>query len=125
MILFLFEDTFSNNSLATLTDGSTGNTIPLFPIMSDTWLTVVPVDAPKYSTFDDSLMGFSLSPFNIAPASLLLNGSHNLYSISSFFIIFSPYTLLPLMRFCVARYFSFVLLIKITYEPLSNLLMNI
>ncbi len=47
MMLFLFEDTFSNNSLATLTDGSTGNTIPLFPIMSDTWLTVVPVDAPK------------------------------------------------------------------------------
>ena len=52
MILFLLDDTFSSNSLATLTDGSTGNIIPLFPIMSDTWLTVVPVDAPKYRTFD-------------------------------------------------------------------------
>ncbi len=44
--------TLSKKSLATLFACSTAKTIPLGPTISEIWLTVVPVDAPKYNTLD-------------------------------------------------------------------------
>ena len=84
--------TLSKKSLATLLACSTAKTIPLGPTMSEIWLTVVPVDAPRYNILLLFSKGKLFKSFIIDAASLLLNGSHNLYSIPFFIINFSLYT---------------------------------
>ncbi len=58
-------------------------TAPLFTI-SEKWLTVVPVAAPKYNIFDFSDKSIFFNPLWIAADNLLLYGFHDLYS---FFIV--------------------------------------
>ena len=84
--------TLSKKSLATLLACSTAKTNPLGPTISEIWLTVVPVDAPKYKTLVLFLKGKFSNLFIIDAASLLLNGSHNLYSTPFLIINFSLYT---------------------------------
>ena len=66
------------------------------------WLSVVPVDAPKYNTDDFFLIGINSSFFKIAAANLLLNGSQILYSMFVMVIVFSLYALIPGTKFFVA-----------------------
>jgi len=56
-VLILFLDTLFTRSLKDLCANSTQYTFPSRPAMSLTWLTVVPLAAPKYRTFDFSLIG--------------------------------------------------------------------
>ena len=95
----------SKKSLATLLACSTEKTIPFGPTISEIWLTVVPVDAPKYNTLDLFTKGKYSSSFIIDAANLLLNGSHNLYSIPFLIINFSLYTWFPGTKFSVASFF--------------------
>ena len=45
------EARFSKSSLPTLEEDSTAKIMPLIPIISEIWLTVVPVEAPMYKYF--------------------------------------------------------------------------
>jgi len=56
-VLILFLDTLLTRSLKDRCANSTQYTLPSRPTMSLTWLTVVPLAAPKYRTFDFSLIG--------------------------------------------------------------------
>jgi hypothetical protein len=47
IIFSLLEATFSMSSLATRIEDSIAKITPELPIISEMWLTVVPVDAPK------------------------------------------------------------------------------
>src|SRR5919109_43228 len=120
-----FEATFSISSLATLVAGSTANTRPDSPTISDTWLTVVPVDAPRYNTLLPFFIGIFFIPFLSAAASLLLKGSQILYSSPSYFTSFSPYTLSPFIRFRVAAFFSPFIEIHLIASSLSKSLSSV
>src|SRR5919199_3522971 len=125
-ITFLrFEATFSIRSLATRVAGSTANTIPDGPTISDMWLTVVPVEAPRYSTLLWFFIGIFFIPFFRAAASLLLKGSQILYSSPSYFTSFSPYTLSPFARFRVAAFFSPFIEIHLIASSLSKSLSSV
>ncbi len=63
--------------------------------MSETWDGVVPVDAPRYRTFESSLNGNSLPPSASYADGLLLRGSHSRYSFPEWEISLSPYTRRP------------------------------
>jgi len=89
MIFFLCVATLSKKSLATLLACSTAKTIPFGPTISEIWLTVVPVDAPKYRTLVLFSKGKSSKSFIMDAANLLRNGSHNRYSIPFLIINFS------------------------------------
>lgn len=66
--------------------------------MSDTWETLVPEAAPRYSTLPPGLMWMLSTPASTEAASLDLKGFHTLYSVfspspASTLILFSLYTL--------------------------------
>ena len=92
------------------------------PTISATWLTLVPLAAPRYNTFVPGAMKILSIPPNTPAASLLRNGFHTRYSILvlstppppvSTEIRFSPYTDSPGTRFFVTSMDSLPLAIKI------------
>ena len=56
---------------------------------------VVPLDAPRYSILESFLNGNSFPPTVRYAESLLLLGSHSLYSVPCRVNSLSPYTLFP------------------------------
>jgi len=84
--------------LPLLCENSTAKTAPVGPTMSETWETLVPEAAPRYSTLPPGLMWMLSTPAKTDAASFDLKGFHTLYSVfspsaASTLILFSLYTL--------------------------------
>ena len=58
--------------------------------ISEIWLAVVPLAAPKYNIFDFCVIGKILQPFSIKAASLLREGFQMRYSVLSIVNKVSP-----------------------------------
>lgn len=88
------------------------------PTISATWLTLVPLAAPRYRTLAPGLIKISSSPPNTPAANLLRNGFQTRYSVFvpstplSIDIRFSPYTDSPGTRFLVTNICSLPLAIN-------------
>src|SRR5206468_8868016 len=81
---------------------STAYTVPSGQ-RSETWLTVVPLAAPRYRTCEPFSSGRIFQPFRMRAASLLLRGSHRRYSDPRNGTSRSPYTERPGTRFSVYK----------------------
>mmetsp|Transcript_23393 Transcript_23393/g.41387 ORF Transcript_23393/g.41387 Transcript_23393/m.41387 type:complete len:253 (-) Transcript_23393:211-969(-) len=90
-----------------LCENSTAYTRPVGPTRSATWLTVVPLAPPRYSTLLPGAMYKFFKPPRIPAAILLRKGFQTRYSTfsspTSTLISFSPYTAFPGTRLLVTR----------------------
>ena len=77
------------SSLNILCANSTQYTFPSGH-MSATWDGVVPLDAPRYRTLLSDVNGNLLPPLVMYAESLLLRGSHSLYSVPDTVVSLSP-----------------------------------